>query len=132
MRILAAIVAAGIGQVLGREGWFYVVAGPQVAQIDDTPGALPPYDYCATLGPKDPYLLSNRIAKGLGEGVGAAIVDANDLGIAWAVGYSDGVDAKALETAMADNPAGNQDQMTPIVLVRRAAEGKAGLLASTQ
>jgi hypothetical protein len=132
LRILAAIAAGGIGQLLRRDGWFYVVAGPQVAQIDDTPGALPPYDYYAMLGPKDPFLLSNRIAKELGEGVGAAIVDANDLGIAWAVGYSDGVDAKALETAMADNPAGNQDQMTPIVLVRRAAEGKVGLLAGSQ
>jgi hypothetical protein len=120
LRILAAIAAGGIGKVLGRDGWFYVVAGPQVAQIDDILGSLPPYDYYVMLGPKDPYLLSNRIAGGLGKGVGAAIVDANDLGIAWAVGYSEGVDAKALETAMADNPAGNQDQMTPIVLVRRA------------
>jgi hypothetical protein len=132
LRILAAIVAGGIGKMLGRDGWFYVVAGPQVAQIDDILGSLPPYDYYVMLGPNDPYLLSNRIAKELGQGVGAAIVDANDLGIAWAVGYSDGVDAKALETGMADNPAGNQDQMTPIVVVRRAAEGKAGLLAGSQ
>lgn len=122
LRMLVAILAGGIGKALGKDGWFYVVSGPQVAQIDDILGSLPPYDYYVMLGPKDPYLLSDRIAGKLGEGIGAAIVDANDLGIAWAVGYSDGVDAKTLETAMSDNPAGNQDQMTPIVIVRRAEE----------
>lgn len=131
LRILAAIVAGGIGKLLRRDGWFYVVAGPQVAQIDDILGSLPPYDYYVMLGAKDPYLLSNRIAEALGGSVGAAIVDANDLGIAWAVGYSDGVDAKSLETAMADNPAGNQDQRTPIVLVR-ALEGRASLVAGAR
>jgi len=130
LRILVAIVAGGIGKLLRRDGWFYVVAGAQVAQIDDILGSLPPYDYYVMLGPKDPHLLSNRIARRLGDSAGAAIVDANDLGIAWAVGYSDGVNGKVLETAMADNPAGNQDQMTPIVLVR-AAEGKVGLLAGS-
>ncbi len=129
LRILAAIVAGGIGKLLRKDGWFYVVAGPQVAQIDDILGSLPPYDYYVMLGAKDPHLLSNRIAKALGGRVGAAIVDANDLGIAWAVGYSDGVDHKSLELAMADNPAGNQDQQTPIVLVR-SLEGRAGLVAA--
>lgn len=122
LRVLIAIAAAGIGQALGKAGWFYVVAGPQVAQIDDILGSIPPYDYYVMLGPRDPYLLSEDIAGKLGMGAGVAIVDANDLGIAWAVGYSNGVDAVALERAMSDNPAGNQDQMTPIVVVRRLSD----------
>ncbi|MEX0975167.1 MAG: polysaccharide deacetylase family protein, partial [Bacillota bacterium] len=94
------------------------------AQIDDILGSVPPYDYYVMLGPRDSSALSNKIAAGLGEGVHAAIIDANDLGIAWAVGYSRGVDAKWLELAMSDNPAGNQEQMTPVVIVRPEPESK--------
>jgi len=36
------------------------------------------------------------------------------------VGYSRGVDRRRLEALMCDNPAGNQDQQTPIVIVRGA------------
>jgi hypothetical protein len=34
------------------------------------------------------------------------------------VGYTGSVDRLKLETALSDNPAGNEDQQTPIVLVR--------------
>jgi len=118
LRVLVAAAAGAIGKLFKVSGWFYVVSGAQVAQIDDILGSIPPYDYYVIMGPKDPFALSNRIAGSLKVGVKAAVVDANDLGIAWAVGYSDGVDAKALEGSMSDNPAGNQDQMTPVVIVR--------------
>lgn len=116
MRTLAAAAAGALGKLLGKKGWFYVVGGRDAGQIDDVLGSLPPYDYYVIMGPQDPCGLSRRIAQQLG--CEAAIVDANDLGVAWAVGYSRGVDPKWLEDVMSTNPAGNQEQQTPIVLVR--------------
>ncbi len=127
LRLLVAAAVGILGKLFKINGWFYVVSGAQVAQIDDILGSVPPYDYYVMMGPRDPSALSNEIAASLGEGIGAAIVDANDLGIAWAVGYSSGVDAKWLERVMSDNPAGNQDQMTPVVIVRPHKEVQEGV-----
>jgi peptidoglycan/xylan/chitin deacetylase (PgdA/CDA1 family) len=121
LRLVVAALVGAVGKLFRITGWFYVVSGPQVAQIDDILGSIPPYDYYVMMGPRDPSGLSSRIASSLGEGVEAAIIDANDLGIAWAVGCSAGVDARELERVMSDNPAGNQDQMTPLVIVRPEA-----------
>ncbi len=118
LRLLFAAAIGVIGKLFKVDGWFYVVAGSQVAQIDDILGSVPPYDYYVMMGPHDACRLSDKIADALGEGYKAAVVDANDLGIAWAVGYSKGLDPKWLELSMCDNPAGNQEQMTPVVIVR--------------
>ena len=116
VRTTFAAVMGGVGKMLGQKGWFYVLAGEDAGQIDDVLGSLPPYDYYVIMGPKDPPGLAQAIADEIG--CEAAIVDANDLGVAWAVGYSSGVDAPWLEDVMSTNPAGNQEQQTPIVLVR--------------
>lgn len=120
LRTLVAAFAGGLGKILGKKGWFYVIGGKDAGQIDDVLGSLPPYDYYVIMGPEDPCGLARRIASALG--CEAAIVDANDLGVAWAVGYSDGVDPRWLEQVMSTNPAGNQEQQTPIVLVRKVPE----------
>jgi len=117
LRTLIAAAAGALGKALGRKGWFYVVAGKEAGQIDDVLGSLPPYDYYVIKGPKDPGRLSDEIARRLG--CHAAIVDANDLGVAWAVGHSKGLDPGWLEEVMSQNPAGNQEQQTPLVIVRR-------------
>jgi hypothetical protein len=70
------------------------------------------------MGPYEPSDLAQAISSEIG--CEAAIIDANDLGVAWAVGYSSGVDAPWLEDVMSTNPAGNQEQQTPIVLVKRS------------
>ena len=123
LRILVAALVGGIGKILGKKGWFYSISGPQAGQIDDILGALPPYDYYVIMGVKDARATASRIARALGPGIGAAIVDANDLGIAWVVGCSEGVDSQELERMMADNPAGNGEEQTPIVVVRKKPIG---------
>ncbi len=117
VKTLFAAAAGALGKLLGQKGWFYVVAGQDAGQIDDVLGSLPPYDYYVILGPEDPTQLCRNIAMEVG--CEAAIIDANDLGVAWAVGYSDGVDPAWLEEVMSSNPAGNQEQQTPVVLVRK-------------
>ena len=116
LRIIFAAFIGAIGRLLHTSGWFYRVAGEQAAMIDDPPAAIPPFDYAVIPGPKDSFAVSEKIKKITG--CEAAIIDANDLGDAWAVGYSSGVNKAKLEAVLSDNPAGNEDQQTPIVIVR--------------
>ncbi|HHY35511.1 MAG TPA: tetratricopeptide repeat protein [Firmicutes bacterium] len=116
LRLLLAAVAGALGKLFGKKGWFYVVAGPDSALIDDVPGSLPPYDYYCVMGPENSFRFSEKLSCALG--CGAAVIDANDAGIAWAVGYSRGLNKEWLEEVMSSNPAGNQEQRTPIVVLR--------------
>lgn len=117
MRILFATFCGAFGKLLRKKGWFYMIAGPEVAMIDDMPASMAPYDYYIIPGPYDSDRLAQKIKMEVGFEV--AIVDANDLGLAWVVGASNGVDKKEIEQYMADNPAGNEDDQTPIIIVRR-------------
>lgn len=115
-RVVVAAVAGATGRLLGRRGWFYRVAGPRTAMIDDVAAALPPHDHHLLFGPDDVDRLSQELADGLGCEV--AVVDANHLTGAWVLGGSRGVDREWLARALADNPAGNEDEQTPLVIVR--------------
>jgi tetratricopeptide (TPR) repeat protein len=118
-RILFSAFFGGIlGKIWKGSGMFYRLAGEQTALIDDMPGAIPPFDYYVILGPSDSRDIANQIKEKTG--CDAAIMDANDLEIAWAVGCSDPKQKKLIEEVMKDNPAGNGDQTTPIVLLRKS------------
>ena len=117
LRVLLAAAVGGAGKAVGRPGWFYRVAGPSAAMIDDVAGCLPPHDHHVIFGPADPDRLAAELAAGLRNPV--AVVDANHRTGAWVVGASAAVDRPWLTGALADNPAGNEDEQTPVVLVRR-------------
>ena len=61
-------------------------------------------------------------------GVACAIVDVNDLQKAKVLGASPGVSRASLEAALLDNPHGNGDEQTPIVVVKWRGEGPHPLL----
>lgn len=115
-RVLAGTVAAVAGKLARRRGWFYRVAGPGTAMIDDVAAAMPPHDHHIVFGPRAPRELASELADGLGCDV--AIVDANHLTGAWVVGASPGVDEDWVTAALMDNPAGNEDEQTPVVILR--------------
>jgi tetratricopeptide (TPR) repeat protein len=115
-RIAAAAIAGALGKLAGRRGWFYRVAGPGATMIDDVAAAMPPHDHHVVFGPRAPDALATQLARALDCPV--AIVDANHLNGAWVVGASPGVDAAWVEAALADNPAGNEDEGTPVVILR--------------
>ncbi len=115
-RFIAAFLLAAPGRLIGRHGDFYRLAGRQAAWIDDIPGTMPPYTQHIILGPKDPQEVARRMARELG--CGAAVVDANDLGRVEILGASAFVDRDLLTEAMRPNPQGNDDEQTPLVLVR--------------
>ncbi len=120
-RILRAAVAGFWGKLRGRSGDFYRVAGRQVAMIDAAhTSGVPEFYECVILGPKEPDRVAQELATALGCPV--AIVDANDIFGCTVVGASAGLDTGLVEEAMRDNPAGQGNELTPIVILR--SEGK--------
>lgn len=118
VRILIASVLGFLGKLVRKRGIFYKVAGKIVTQIDDMPASMPPYDYYVISGVHN----SKRFCQKIKEVTGceACIVDANDLGIAWVVDSTEGVNKKEVEEALSDNPQGNEDFQTPIVIFRKS------------
>ena len=119
LRFVLAFVAAAPTRLVGRRGDFYRLAGRQVAWMDDIPGTMPPYTQHIIMGPHDPTGVARRVAAELH--CGAAVVDANDLGRVEILGASAFLDRRMLMEVMRSNPAGNDDQQTPLVLVRTAS-----------
>ena len=116
-RVFFAFVGgAFMKAVLRRGGGFYQLAGDQARLIDDVTGTLPPYDQFVVMGPESPQLVVDEIEKATG--LGAAIVDVNDLKAVKIVAASASVQADVIAQALIDNPAGNADEQTPLVLVR--------------
>jgi hypothetical protein len=118
-RILIAALVGGLTRLFGRRGDFYRIAGKQAAMIDaaHTAGVKQYYEHVIK-GPKDPELVAQRLSVRLG--LPAAIVDVNDIGGSWVVGGSPGLDVRLVEEALRDNPAGQGDACTPIILLRDA------------
>lgn len=114
-RFLLGVAAAGLGRLVGRRGDFYRVAGRQLAQIDDFAGTMWPFDRHIVLGPKDTQKVVNRIKEYTG--VDAVITDINDIGKVDILAATDGVNGEALISFLKDNPHGNDDQQTPIVVL---------------
>lgn len=116
LRILLGVAAAAVGRLLGRKGDFYRVAGRQLAQIDDIGGTLPPYDTCIVLGPRRPRQVVEAIKRATG--VDALVADVNDLRRADILAHTGRYRVKDLEDWLRDNPFGNDDQQTPLVVLK--------------
>ncbi len=115
-RIFLSMLVAAPLRLIGRRGDFYRLAGRQVAWMDDVTGTMPPYTQDIILGPADPGGVARAAAEALG--CGAAVVDANDYGNFEIMGASPGIDEDMVGQVMRRNPQGNDDEQTPLVLVR--------------
>ncbi len=119
LRTLAAFCVAALARLLlGRRGDFYRLAGEQTSLIDDITGTMPPFDKHIVLGPREPEKVVAEIKHRFG--VEAAIIDANDLGKSKLLAATPGIDRSLLLRIFKRNPAGNADQQTPLVIVRKA------------
>ena len=119
LRILFAAFCSVIGKILGKKGWFYIVAGPKARGIDGpTEGTIPPYDHYVVLTPADPMGTSKKLAQALGHPV--AIVDINDLG-ANILGFSEKEPSMdQIAKILGDNPLGQSSESTPMGIIRKA------------
>jgi hypothetical protein len=120
-RVFGAAVLQVAGRAVGRRGVFYELLGEAIAAIDGYTGTLPPYERAIVLGPAEPDRVSTELAEALGLHI--AIVDANDLRRAKALGASPLVVRDAVERALLGNPAGNGDEQTPLVIIAWRGHG---------
>lgn len=117
VRVLAGCVAAAVGRVLRKKGLFYRVAGRQLAFIDDIAGTMYPYERHIVMGPREPDKLVKAIKKATR--AEAAIVDVNDRKCVDIIGITDKRLKPAVVAALQDNPFGNEDEQTPVVVLKQ-------------
>jgi len=118
-RILLACFCSGIAKIFGISGTFYKVADHQISQIDGFYGeAFPQYAEMGILGSKD----SDNVCEELRNkfGFSFVIADVNDLGRN-IIGRSQDLKEKdkIILEALKDNPAGQSNQQTPIIILRK-------------
>ncbi len=118
-RILFACFCSGVAKIFGISGTFYRIAGHQVSQIDGFYGeAFSQYAEMGILGSKD----SDKVCEELKNkfGFSFAIADVNDLGRN-IIGISNDLKERKEEIleALKDNPAGQSNQQTPIIILRK-------------
>ena len=118
-RMVLAIFLGTIGKVFGIRGIFWMVAGNRVSEIDGfNPTAMYPYTEYAVLPPKNPQKICEEIEKKFN--LPAVIIDGNNINIKIiAMSKGSPVSAKLARLILLDNPMGQDDEMTPFILVRQ-------------
>jgi F420-0:Gamma-glutamyl ligase len=120
-RVLWATFAQVSGRALGLRGAFYRVMGDAVAAVDGYTGTMPPYERAIVFSPRDPDGFAASFFEQTA--IDCAVVDANDLGTAKVLGASPRVNRRCVEAALLDNPHGNSDEQTPIVVLKWRGAG---------
>ncbi len=118
--VLWAAFCGAVGKVFGKRGVFYKIVGQDVAGIDGfyEHSAFTTYHDLAVLNPKDPDGECQKIKSATD--ITAMIIDANDisveiLGVAKELDF---VSKEFLADLVRDNPAGQDDELTPFIIIR--------------
>lgn len=118
-RVLLAAGLSAITKLFGVHGVFYRVCGKGVGGIDGfyTRSSFELYHEMALINPDNPVELCNQLARETG--IPVVLMDANDLQRDQ-LGKSDGfpLTDEQIQDAMADNPSGQGDELTPLILIR--------------
>ena len=118
-KVFLAAVCAGIGKLVGKKGIFYDMVGEEVRGLDGFyPDVFPIYGEFGIPLPKNPNGVCNEIREKTG--ISSIIIDANDF-TRDILGKSDDValNDEQLCEIIRDNPAGQDDQCTPLILIRK-------------
>lgn len=127
-KVLQATLLHAIGRFCGRRGVFYEIMGEAVAAFDGYTGTMPPYERAIVFSPRDPNGFAQSFFDRLG--IACAVVDANDLGKAKVLGASRDVLTDDVAAALLDNPHGNSDEQTPVVVLKWRGVGASPLLGA--
>lgn len=122
-RILLAAAAGLAGKIVRKRGLFFRVAGHAVAEIDDSGGTMPPYDRAVVLGPKEPDAVARKVWRKTG--LWTLILDVNDKGCVDVLGSSiplSRAHEESIKRLLSRNPFGNDDQRTPLVVIKAAMQ----------
>lgn len=122
LRILFAAAVSVIGKkIFRKKGWFYKVAGYRARSIDGPcHNTIPPYNHYVVLGPLKPDKVAKQISDRIGFPV--AIVDINDLEGQILGTSSKKISKKLYARVLKDNPLGQDDQQTPMGVIRKVKE----------
>ncbi|MCL2545855.1 MAG: F420-0--gamma-glutamyl ligase [Oscillospiraceae bacterium] len=118
-RILWATICSAAGKLFGKRGLFYKIAGHGIDGID---GLYPQSDFAAyremaLLNPREPDKVCAEVEAILG--VPVMLVDANDLTVTiFGKSPSMALSDADLCAIIKDNPAGQNDELTPLILIR--------------
>lgn len=120
-RVLFAAICSAVCKLFGIRGVFYKVVGHNVANIDGFNSLA--FDYYSDKGlisPENPGEVCNEVKQKLG--FNCMIVDANDIGVQ-ILGVSSDIpyDVEHLKGMIKDNPAGQDREMTPLILIREVS-----------
>ncbi|NLV59663.1 MAG: F420-0--gamma-glutamyl ligase [Clostridiales bacterium] len=118
-RVLLAVVCSALTKPFGIKGVFYRVCGKGVGGIDGfyTRSSFELYHQLALINPENAGELCEELSQETG--IPVVLMDANDLqrdqlGKSSNTLLSD----EQLQDAMADNPSGQGDELTPFILIR--------------
>jgi hypothetical protein len=120
-RVIGATLLQFVARLAGRRGAFYRVLGEAVAAVDGYTGTMPPYERAIVFAPRDAEGFARSVYERTG--IACAVVDANDLGKAKVLGRSNDVSREGVAAALSDNPHGNSDEQTPIVVLKWRGAG---------
>ena len=118
--ILWACFCGAVCRVFGKRGVFYKIVGQDVAGIDGfyKNSSFERYHTLAVLNPRAPDRVCAEIEQELG--IACMVVDANDINVE-ILGRSPSLQDKPpeyLAELIRDNPSGQDDELTPFVIVR--------------
>lgn len=125
-KVLWAALRAGVDKLRGIHGTFYRLLGPEVRGLDGFYGEdIPAYADLGIRIPHRPDRLCDQVYQETG--ILSYIVDANALGVEL-LGKAAALPQGAgwLTAVLRDNPAGQEGQCTPFLLIRPAGEIGAG------
>lgn len=114
--MLYSFFLGAVSKMMGKPGVFYARCR-QASLIDDVTGTMPPFDKCIVYGPADADRVCEDIKNATGA-YGAVVADVNDLKRAAVLGKSRGIDPQRIAQILIDNPFGNDNQKTPIVIIK--------------
>jgi len=119
LRVFVAAAVAALTRPVGIKGAFYYLVGKQAKSIDcPMSWTIEEYKDKAKRAPKDPHEVARQIKSQLG--VETVIVDANYRG-AFSLGRSSrAISERFVRQVLADNPAGQDSEMTPFLIIRKA------------
>lgn len=117
-RVLLAAICGGLGKLVGRKGIFYEMTGREVAGLDGFyDKSFSEYGKMGIRIPEDPSGVCDEIERACG--IPAMIVDANYMGVEiLGKGSSVAIADETLCALIADNPAGQDRELTPFILIR--------------
>ena len=118
-RVLLAAAVSAVTRPFGVRGLFYKICGKGVGGIDGFyfRSSFDRYKQLALINPPNPVELCNALEKETG--IPVVLMDANDIEQTQ-LGKCDDfpLSDEEIQDAMADNPSGQGDELTPLILIR--------------